>query len=455
MPAQEKLRIVSIETECLFNLYSHKINLNAEQRLTIVHGQNGVGKTVILRLVAAFFEGRYYEFLKYPFKAFTIMLSDGRMIKLELLKPVSKKGRTNRNLKVSISVAGTSNVDVQSFDLEIGDAAWLARKIERKVSWLTSIDRDTWLDRRDGMTLTADEVVSSYSQYVDGKESGFSLGNGKLVDKIRMAISTHLIETQRLLNVSYPDLSIFPPVSRRYSPPVKMYASELQRSISDSLAAYAKESQNLDQSFPQRLLQNPSVPLLPDVLKVSLRELHQKRTQLKDIGLIDDDPQPAFDEESLNRISPEQLGMMTLYADDTARKLGTLDDIATRINLLLETINRKYKHKKLSVNREKGLVIKGDSGEELGLDALSSGEQHELVLLYDLLFKVSENTLIMIDEPELSLHVDWQQQFLDDLLAIIENRKFDVLIATHSPYIVEDKHHLMVPLSSERDEQCR
>ena len=39
----------------------------------------------------------------------------------------------------------------------------------------------------------------------------------------------------------------------------------------------------------------------------------------------------------------------------------------------------------------------------LHLVRLSSGEQHELVLAYDLLFKVKEKSLVLIDEPELSL----------------------------------------------------
>src|SRR5690349_22975449 len=40
----------------------------------------------------------------------------------------------------------------------------------------------------------------------------------------------------------------------------------------------------------------------------------------------------------------------------------------------------------------------------IDVEALSSGEQHELVLLFDLIFRVEKNTLVLIDEPELSLH---------------------------------------------------
>lgn len=83
------------------------------------------------------------------------------------------------------------------------------------------------------------------------------------------------------------------------------------------------------------------------------------------------------------------------------------------------------------------------------MTALSSGEQHELVLLYDMLFKVKPNALVLIDEPELSLHILWQKEFMQDLLQIISIAHFDVLLATHSPYIVGERDDLLVELSVE------
>jgi predicted ATP-binding protein involved in virulence len=49
---------------------------------------------------------------------------------------------------------------------------------------------------------------------------------------------------------------------------------------------------------------------------------------------------------------------------------------------------------------------------------------------------VKEDSLILIDEPELSLHITWQEQFLDDIKQITELSGLDVLIATHSPQII-------------------
>ncbi|MDF5732730.1 MAG: AAA family ATPase [Rhizonema sp. PD38] len=77
---------------------------------------------------------------------------------------------------------------------------------------------------------------------------------------------------------------------------------------------------------------------------------------------------------------------------------------------------------------------------------MSSGEQHELVLLYELLFKVQPDSLVLIDEPELSLHVGWQIQFLKDLQEITGLAYLDILMATHSPDIIQDRWDLTVEL---------
>ena len=104
--------------------------------------------------------------------------------------------------------------------------------------------------------------------------------------------------------------------------------------------------------------------------------------------------------------------------------------------------------KRLTLNSDRELSVQRD-GETIALDQLSSGEQHELVLLYDLAFRVRPSTLVLIDEPELSLHPVWQQQFLGDIMKIAKNGAFDVLIATHSPYIIGDRNDLCVELKAE------
>jgi predicted ATP-binding protein involved in virulence len=100
----------------------------------------------------------------------------------------------------------------------------------------------------------------------------------------------------------------------------------------------------------------------------------------------------------------------------------------------------------MSISKDKGFTFTTADGKPLSPTDLSFGEQHELVMLYQLLFKVQPNSLVLIDEPEISLHVAWQVQFLKDLQEIIKLANFDVLVATHSPDIINDRWDLTVEL---------
>jgi predicted ATP-dependent endonuclease of OLD family len=68
------------------------------------------------------------------------------------------------------------------------------------------------------------------------------------------------------------------------------------------------------------------------------------------------------------------------------------------------------------------------------------------VLLFELLFEIEPATLVLIDEPEISLHIAWQAQFLDDLFEMAHLSQFDVLLATHSPDIIGKHWNLTVEL---------
>ena len=68
----------------------------------------------------------------------------------------------------------------------------------------------------------------------------------------------------------------------------------------------------------------------------------------------------------------------------------------------------------------------------MGLGALSSGEKHLLWILVQVI--LVEESSIMIDEPELSMHIDWQKDLIHSLRAL--NPDAQLILATHSPEIM-------------------
>jgi predicted ATP-binding protein involved in virulence len=127
-----------------------------------------------------------------------------------------------------------------------------------------------------------------------------------------------------------------------------------------------------------------------------------------------------------------------MYLDDADQKLATFQPLLDRLQLLAKIVNSRFLFKKLVIDRSSGFRFITSEGGDIGPAELSSGEQHELVLAYDLLFNVQEGSLVLIDEPEISLHVSWQQQFLNDLSLVAELQSLRFIIATHSPQVIHN-----------------
>ncbi|MBC28741.1 MAG: hypothetical protein CMB26_03500 [Euryarchaeota archaeon] len=111
-------------------------------------------------------------------------------------------------------------------------------------------------------------------------------------------------------------------------------------------------------------------------------------------------------------------------------------------------IDKFFQGKHCSFSLEEGFSIRLDnhnpsygapanSTDILSLQSLSSGEKHALIMIVSVL-QGDQDSLIMIDEPETSLHIEWQEQFLPWLQAAAQAVGCSLLITTHSPHMLSD-----------------
>lgn len=446
MASTQRLRVTEIEVQNLFGLYSYKIPLNSESRVTIIHGPNGVGKTVILGLVKSLFAGDYTRFLRIPFQRFAVKLGDESLLAVTLLEPAGQANGQMKSIRVSVTGASQES-DHVDFTLNAELSQQRAEFVASHMPWLSRVAIDVWIDDRTGEELGPMEVLARFGDQLPEKVP-LEFQEPEWLVGLRKRVHIHLIESQRLIARRPRDVHAqFTP--RRASlmiSTVKQLATDLKRQFSQTLARYANESQSLDQSFPQRLLSGHK-QLDETELKRRMGALENRRGELRKIGLVESTPAYPLQPESLEKLGTTEQTVMTLYVEDTAAKLRVFESLALRIELLLRIINQKFRHKHMEAGPSEGLIAVDDNSRPLDLESLSSGEQHELVMTYDLLFRVRYDSLVMIDEPELSLHILWQKSFLPDLLEIVKARHFDVLLATHSPFIAGDHEDLMVPLA--------
>lgn len=81
------------------------------------------------------------------------------------------------------------------------------------------------------------------------------------------------------------------------------------------------------------------------------------------------------------------------------------------------------------------------------INYLSSGEQQILILFSYIAFSGEDGRIFIIDEPELSLHIKWQEDFLEKL-DIITPKSTQLILATHSPILAnkrKNKAKLLLP----------
>ncbi|MFQ3281020.1 AAA family ATPase [Reinekea sp.] len=100
----------------------------------------------------------------------------------------------------------------------------------------------------------------------------------------------------------------------------------------------------------------------------------------------------------------------------------------------LKIINSMMQRKQFSINSQNELQVTTQSGKDLSLHRLSSGEKQLLIVLGEALLQGKKTWVYIADEPELSLHVKWQESLVENLRTINPNAQ--IIFATHSPDVV-------------------
>jgi ABC-type lipoprotein export system ATPase subunit len=215
--------------------------------------------------------------------------------------------------------------------------------------------------------------------------------------------------------------------------------------MSVALSTYGTESQRLDRDFPQRVVRAMGRKReVPDSeLAELLQQVEEERKSLQQVGLLTSEViSTAFDESRFRRRDVKPV--IYTFARDTLQKFRTLYPIRDRLSVFADFLNQHYKSKRVVIDQQNGFRIElvGGRPEELLPSQLSSGEQQILVVAYQVLFRAEQGTLVLIDEPELSLHVLWQDTLIDDLTRMGAVTGHSFLLATHSPTLIGGREHL-------------
>jgi energy-coupling factor transporter ATP-binding protein EcfA2 len=224
---------------------------------------------------------------------------------------------------------------------------------------------------------------------------------------------------------------------------VEQYARDLAQQLSEAQAQYAVRAQTLDREFPRKVVNamvRGHAPTEQDVNDL-LERLAERQSALQHVNLLGrEQAPPAFDSSRLGE--PSIRSVIGVFAQDSLSKFDTLEPMRVRLKLFLDFLNQHYRSKAFRVGAREGFSIELENGSEIEVNQLSSGEQQMLVLAYQILFQTEPGTLLLIDEPELSLHVLWQTTLVDDLTEMGRQQGLSFILATHSPTLIGDRDDL-------------
>ncbi|MDE2775625.1 MAG: AAA family ATPase [Chloroflexota bacterium] len=454
------MRISNIVVKELFGNRSleYKIELNDEPPITILHGPNGAGKTVIFKMVAGLFGATGVDpeiFMRYPFREFKVQFHNGEHIR------VTREYDARKDRYLAPRVAHSEYKTPYRLDADI----LIRNRLDRLPRSLRNRYVHGDLSASELLTLLPDDVFG-YDVENPLSENMFifekfprkrSEEPPAWLRELPSALDVQIVSTDRLFvrrAESERHSSRHRPENTSTRAAVVENSRDLERRINGVIRNANTQENTLNSAFPSRVVKSVNDGNREswsfETVQPKLEQLKEERGRLVDVGLID-----PGEELQVDRYDDKTLGsVLKIYIEDSQKKYGEYKELADKITLYKTMVEELMKDKELLVSKDKDedrggyTFINRNNKREIPLRELSSGEQHIIVLMYNLLFRSSREVdeLILIDEPEISLHIAWQKQFVNYLEKIAELSPFDVMIATHSPHVVNARWDLEVPL---------
>lgn len=415
--------MISIKFEKLFGRFDYNVIFNLDG-LTILTGPNGYGKSTILKVIEAMTDGfmGVMFFTELDFKRISATFKDGK--KIDILK--------------DNNVLSINGVKI--------DGNYIRKQMLQR-PLLRPIDDNIIFNRRTGRTMEVNQYIKDYIEthkfeLLEDKDFDFSEKTFLILEEMKKLVGKiYFIKEQRLIRktrVRYDEKDVINVIEE-----LPTHFKKLMQSFQED---YSNVASRLDSSYPNRLF-NMNEGINKKEYEYKIEEMRVKFEKLNKYNLsnIQRLDNVIFKEEHAKALK--------IYFDDFDKKYKAYENFIAELDLYTDIINHRLSFKEMRISKKSGISIVDENGKKLKLTQLSSGEKQEIVLFYDLIFKTKEKVLLLIDEPEISLHITWQKKFMDDLLRIIKYKKFNVIVATHSPQIINNHWERQIDLGELYAEQ--
>ncbi len=427
------------------------INLDFQDGVNIIHGSNGTGKTTVLHILANAVNEDFRRFGYLKFQKLTITLDDDTKISIEQqnypqepLKTVTTVFVNNQNVD-SYSFAELLEEEKQKENSEIllparyyPSSSKKKQDIDLKATYFPAFRTmiEAWA------TLDENEIrhfarrSPNFRKFLRSSPRSTELARilfGKFVPRLEYPSP---IEIEEHINSELTE--------------AQLKIASLDRNLLSE--AFLQFSQAISQSF-----ETDDNTKEPDEVITEIIELSEKlqnssfqvnRNQSDDVYKQLIEQLKSFESDPKYKTIASRV--LSVYESSLQRRLDEQIKAYSSIERYLESVNGFLERKQLKIvstslpqGRGKLGVKIGEEEAIHGLQILSSGERQVIGLIYAA-SHMTGGRVVLIDEPEISLHIDWQRKLLPEMVKQLDEKQ--LIICTHSAVIASKYRERMIKL---------
>ncbi|RON03375.1 hypothetical protein BK659_22985 [Pseudomonas brassicacearum] len=442
--------ISSIKVDGLFGLYNYALPAQGEfEEAAILYGDNGVGKSTILRLAfhllsAANDRGHRNALYEAEFQSIQVLLTSG------------------------VLLSARRKLDILSLSIEEDDELIVVWNYKPKVTGESS--SDYLLQFADGKVIEIPKKRTDVKSKLYGQQAYlrtlemsapnlFILNAERKLASDSVADPSDEVELRKIMR--FEDNRHLRDITTRSR---QIGLSQALNNTSKWIAKKALQGANEGNTNVHAVYNQVLHHLMLPANSQSSEDLSNTSELLQRLPLIESRTNELARYElatplsvsefkkALSTRSPEKrslaAALLNPYIESIEGRLRAVDQIYELVHKFVGTINSFLSDKTIEFKVGSGFSLINRKGVPLDPSQLSSGEQQLLLLFCYVLTARDRPTAFMIDEPEISLNIKWQRQLVQSLLNITEGAQIQFIFASHSLELLSQHRTRVIKLEN-------